>query len=187
MRNTEKALKGLALDSVTFISHENIEWPQCFSEDRKIFFYFSFFLSFFCFFVYLNMTEAAQQLNFEGHAMAGIDTFRNTFLIDSKRDTTTIADHINYQLSQYNNTVTAPPDSAITTFINNHAANNSDLIDRSNQNQVEHVLEWAPNKRYCRLNTLLGKGAFKVVHKAMDREEGYEVAWNVLHVRIQYL
>ncbi|KAG2206866.1 hypothetical protein INT47_007623 [Mucor saturninus] len=141
------------------------------------------------------MTEAAQQLNFEGHSMAGIDAFRSPFLLDSKRDTTSIADHINFQLSQYNNTIpvtaatttTNPgfvpaPDSAITTFINNHAANNSDLIDISNQNQVEHVLEWAPNKRYCRLNTLLGKGAFKVVHKAMDREEGYEVAWNVLHI-----
>ncbi|KAI7904326.1 kinase-like domain-containing protein [Cokeromyces recurvatus] len=49
-------------------------------------------------------------------------------------------------------------------------------------NHVEHVLEWSPNKRYCRLNTLLGKGAFKVVHKAMDSEEGYEVAWNVIHI-----
>ncbi|KAG2235986.1 hypothetical protein INT48_004316 [Thamnidium elegans] len=122
------------------------------------------------------MTEAAQP-NFEGATMTGLDGFRSTFLLE-KRDTT-IADHINFQLAQYNNNNT---DSAITAFINNHTANNSDLIDRSNQNQVEHVLEWSPNKRYCRLNTLLGKGAFKVVHKAMDREEGYEVAWNVLHI-----
>ncbi|KAI8051386.1 kinase-like domain-containing protein [Gilbertella persicaria] len=69
----------------------------------------------------------------------------------------------------------------MTAFINNHTSN-QDLIDRSNQNSVERVLEWSPNKRYCRLNTLLGKGAFKVVHKAMDLEEGYEVAWNVLHI-----
>ncbi|GAA5805775.1 kinase-like domain-containing protein [Helicostylum pulchrum] len=125
------------------------------------------------------MTEAAQP-NFEGGGttmMTGLDGFGSTFLLE-KRDTT-IADHINFQLAQYNTNST---DSAITAFINNHTANNSDLIDRSNQNQVEHVLEWSPNKRYCRLNTLLGKGAFKVVHKAMDLEEGYEVAWNVLHI-----
>jgi WNK lysine deficient protein kinase len=122
------------------------------------------------------------------------DLFRNSYLLDTnKRDTNhlsqgTIADHINYQLSQYdtgsilsNTTSTNTTESPITTFINNHTSNN-DLIDRSEQHQVEHVLEWSPNKRYCRLNTLLGKGAFKVVHKAMDREEGYEVAWNVLHV-----
>ncbi|OAD79736.1 hypothetical protein PHYBLDRAFT_14390 [Phycomyces blakesleeanus NRRL 1555(-)] len=48
---------------------------------------------------------------------------------------------------------------------------------------AEHVVAVSPNLRYGRLNTLLGKGAFKVVHKAIDREEGYEVAWNVLQVR----
>jgi hypothetical protein len=134
------------------------------------------------------MTETA---SFDGgHTITALDTYRNTFLAD-KRDIITqssIADHINYQLSQYTTvtagttSTTSASESPITTFINNHTANNNDLIDRSNQNQVEHVLEWSPNKRYCRLNTLLGKGAFKVVHKAMDLEEGYEVAWNVLHV-----
>ncbi|KAI7860537.1 kinase-like domain-containing protein [Circinella umbellata] len=34
--------------------------------------------------------------------------------------------------------------------------------------------------RYLRLNTLLGKGAYKVVYKAIDRQEGYEVAWNAM-------
>ncbi|CAO3655046.1 unnamed protein product [Mucor hiemalis] len=128
------------------------------------------------------MTEAAHQ--FDGHA---IDPFRNVFSLDGKRDPIpqgTIADHINYQLSQYDTSPlsTTSTESPITTFINNHTTNNNELIDISNQNQAEHVLEWSPNKRYCRLNTLLGKGAFKVVHKAMDREEGYEVAWNVLHI-----
>ncbi|KAI9028292.1 kinase-like domain-containing protein [Phycomyces nitens] len=47
---------------------------------------------------------------------------------------------------------------------------------------AEHVVAVSPNLRYGRLNTLLGKGAFKVVHKAIDREEGYEVAWNVLQI-----
>ncbi|KAF9181966.1 hypothetical protein BGZ51_005043, partial [Haplosporangium sp. Z 767] len=28
------------------------------------------------------------------------------------------------------------------------------------------------------LNTVLGKGAYKIVYKGIDREEGYEVAWN---------
>lgn len=30
------------------------------------------------------------------------------------------------------------------------------------------------------LNVILGKGAYKVVYKALDREEGVEVAWNCL-------
>jgi WNK lysine deficient protein kinase len=126
------------------------------------------------------MTEA-EQLSFDSHKMASMEAFRNPLLIMNDNNNnnnmpTTIADHINYQLSQidstYNNT--------IDTFIQNHTLN-QDLIDRTNQ-RVESVVEWSPNKRYCRLNTLLGKGAFKVVHKAMDLEEGYEVAWNVLHV-----
>lgn len=130
---------------------------------------------------------AAATHQFDGH-----DPFRNVFSADNKRDPippATIADHINYQLSQYEASPlsTTSTESSITTFINNHAANNNELIDISNQNQAEHVLEWSPNKRYCRLNTLLGKGAFKVVHKAMDREEGYEVAWNVLHVCLFYI
>lgn len=122
------------------------------------------------------MTEA--ELSFDSHKMAAMETFRNPlFIMNDNNNTPTIADHINYQLSQidssYNNT--------IDTFIQNHTLN-QDLIDKSNH-RVESVVEWSPNKRYCRLNTLLGKGAFKVVHKAMDLEEGYEVAWNVLHVK----
>ena len=30
---------------------------------------------------------------------------------------------------------------------------------------------------------MLGKGAFKIVWKAVDRDEGYEVAWNTFQVR----
>jgi WNK lysine deficient protein kinase len=36
------------------------------------------------------------------------------------------------------------------------------------------------------LNCVLGKGAYKVVYKAIDREEGYEVAWNCFQVRPFY-
>lgn len=32
------------------------------------------------------------------------------------------------------------------------------------------------------LNKILGKGAYKVVWKAIDKEEGIEVAWNCLQV-----
>lgn len=55
----------------------------------------------------------------------------------------------------------------------------SEIIDHD----VEKVVEVSPNQRYKRLNTVLGKGAYKIVYKAIDREEGYEVAWNVLQVR----
>ena len=32
------------------------------------------------------------------------------------------------------------------------------------------------------MNQVLGKGAYKIVYKAIDREEGYEVAWNTCQV-----
>lgn len=48
---------------------------------------------------------------------------------------------------------------------------------------TERVIEVSNNGRFAKLNTFLGKGAFKVVYKAIDREEGYEVAWNVLQVK----
>ncbi|KAI8929859.1 kinase-like domain-containing protein [Entophlyctis helioformis] len=48
-------------------------------------------------------------------------------------------------------------------------------VDRSD---TERVVEESPNRRYAKLNQILGKGAYKVVYKAIDREEGYEVAWN---------
>ena len=47
-----------------------------------------------------------------------------------------------------------------------------------------------PNNRYIKLNVLLGKGAYKVVYKGIDTEEGIEVAWNVCHVgvnKIEYM
>ncbi|OBZ83729.1 Serine/threonine-protein kinase pkpA [Choanephora cucurbitarum] len=134
------------------------------------------------------MTEA--QPAFDSHPITPVDTFRNNFIIDQNKDpvvtSSTIADHINYQLSQMDPTYTLEntnmmTDSPVASFIKNHTSS-QDLIDKSNINSVERVLEWSPNKRYYRLNTLLGKGAFKVVHKAMDLEEGYEVAWNVLHI-----
>ncbi|KAL2911526.1 hypothetical protein HK105_209015 [Polyrhizophydium stewartii] len=43
---------------------------------------------------------------------------------------------------------------------------------------AERVIEESPNRRYAKLNQILGKGAYKIVFKAIDREEGYEVAWN---------
>ncbi|EFJ47644.1 hypothetical protein VOLCADRAFT_61378 [Volvox carteri f. nagariensis] len=39
-------------------------------------------------------------------------------------------------------------------------------------------VEKSPNGRYIRYNILLGKGACKRVYKALDTEEGLEVAWN---------
>ncbi|KAI8985818.1 kinase-like domain-containing protein [Pilobolus umbonatus] len=56
----------------------------------------------------------------------------------------------------------------------------SEIIDQSGSHHIEEVTEVSPNERYLRLNTLLGKGAYKVVYKAIDREEGYEVAWNTI-------
>ncbi|KAI8149341.1 kinase-like domain-containing protein [Fennellomyces sp. T-0311] len=56
----------------------------------------------------------------------------------------------------------------------------NEIIDQSRSHDSEQVVESSENQRYVRLNTLLGKGAYKVVYKAIDREEGYEVAWNTM-------
>ncbi|KAI9475629.1 MAG: kinase-like domain-containing protein [Benjaminiella poitrasii] len=55
-----------------------------------------------------------------------------------------------------------------------------DINDQSGSHDSEKIVEVSPNERYIKLNTLLGKGAYKVVYKAIDREEGYEVAWNTM-------
>lgn len=59
---------------------------------------------------------------------------------------------------------------------------NTEIDERANKSDTERVIEVSNNGRFAKLNTFLGKGAFKVVYKAIDREEGYEVAWNVLQV-----
>ncbi|KAG0168728.1 signal transducing kinase of the PAK [Apophysomyces sp. BC1034] len=88
-------------------------------------------------------------------------------------DGPTIAQHINHHMDLNNSNEQQ----------HHHTGFHSqDLIDQSNHHTAEQVVALSPNGRYGRLNTLLGKGAFKVVHKAIDREEGYEVAWNVLQI-----
>ncbi|KAI8388452.1 kinase-like domain-containing protein [Radiomyces spectabilis] len=67
---------------------------------------------------------------------------------------------------------------SLTTRPPNSYAN--EIIDQSQSHDSEKVIEVSPNERYIRLNTLLGKGAYKVVYKAIDRDEGYEVAWNTM-------
>lgn len=48
---------------------------------------------------------------------------------------------------------------------------------------TEKIIEYGgPNNRYGKLNVILGKGAYKVVWKAIDIEEGIEVAWNSCQV-----
>ncbi|ORX95084.1 kinase-like protein [Basidiobolus meristosporus CBS 931.73] len=55
-------------------------------------------------------------------------------------------------------------------------------IDRSNDG-VEKTVEVGPKGRFTKLNTILGKGAYKMVYKAIDREEGLEVAWNCFQLK----
>ncbi|KAJ3020852.1 signal transducing kinase of the PAK [Thoreauomyces humboldtii] len=80
------------------------------------------------------------------------------------------------------------------------------LNTQDSRDDMERVMETSPNNRYAKVLILgrslaigvfcggwllrrtrigtnlqldvLGKGAYKVVYKAIDREEGYEVAWN---------
>lgn len=47
----------------------------------------------------------------------------------------------------------------------------------------EKIVEYGgPNNRYGKFNVILGKGAYKIVWKAIDLEEGIEVAWNSCQV-----
>lgn len=55
---------------------------------------------------------------------------------------------------------------------------NPEHIDLSNKHDSEQIVEISPNKRYAKLNCILGKGAYKTVYKAFDWEEGFEVAWS---------
>ncbi|KAJ8660563.1 hypothetical protein O0I10_003610 [Lichtheimia ornata] len=73
---------------------------------------------------------------------------------------------------------TSPDTYRPSTSSSSHKPGN-EVIDQSHSLDIEKVVEVSPDPgRYLRLNTLLGKGAYKVVYKAIDREEGYEVAWN---------
>jgi len=55
---------------------------------------------------------------------------------------------------------------------------NPEHIDLSNKHDSEQIVEISPNRRYAKLNCILGKGAYKTVYKAIDWEEGFEVAWS---------
>ncbi|KAF9411984.1 hypothetical protein BGZ94_001183 [Podila epigama] len=58
-----------------------------------------------------------------------------------------------------------------------HFPSFAEYVDHS-KHDPEKVVEVSPNGRYAKLNSVLGKGAYKIVYKGIDREEGYEVAWN---------
>jgi serine/threonine protein kinase len=62
----------------------------------------------------------------------------------------------------------------------------SDEFDSSsrggNIHEQERIIEYGGGSasQYAKLNTILGRGAYKTVWKGLDREEGIEVAWNIL-------
>ena len=44
------------------------------------------------------------------------------------------------------------------------------------------IIEESPNKRYMKYDDVIGTGAFKMVNKAFDTNEGIYVAWNTIHL-----
>ena len=110
------------------------------------------------------------------YSPSAVSTRKGSMSTSLLNGNTTIAQHINYHMAQMESPQEQQQQQQSTRSFS------GELIDHSNQHVAERVVEISPNKRYGRLNTLLGKGAFKVVHKAIDHEEGYEVAWNVLQV-----
>lgn len=67
-----------------------------------------------------------------------------------------------------------------------NSSNETDDYDSSSRSgghvqEQERIIEYGgPNSQYAKLNTILGRGAYKTVWKGLDREEGIEVAWNIL-------
>lgn len=91
-------------------------------------------------------------------------------------------DHHHPITALYPPPATSPPSTSVSSLRNMHD-NNGTIIDQSRAHDSERVIEVSPDPgRYLRLNSLLGKGAYKIVYKAIDREEGYEVAWNAMQV-----
>ncbi|ORE11811.1 kinase-like protein [Rhizopus microsporus var. microsporus] len=111
------------------------------------------------------------------------NTTNNLHVKFSTENTNEPIEYSNYYAPLQNNEVIPNDYPTRTSFrIDNpygiHPPN--EIIDQSSSRDSEKVVEISPNERYVRLNTLLGKGAYKVVYKAIDREEGYEVAWNTM-------
>ena len=48
------------------------------------------------------------------------------------------------------------------------------------EKKASKILEEDPSGRFVKLKGVLGKGAFKTVHRGFDREEGVEIAWNIV-------
>ncbi|CAO3571045.1 unnamed protein product [Mortierella alpina] len=52
--------------------------------------------------------------------------------------------------------------------------------DMADDSENDAPLETDPTGRYQRCDEVLGEGAYKLVYRACDLEEGNEVAWNQL-------
>jgi serine/threonine protein kinase len=86
------------------------------------------------------------------------------------------------------NYVTSPTQSNPSSQLNSPSENSNqepEDFDASNRGghlqEQERIIEYGgPNSQYAKLNTILGRGAYKTVWKGLDREEGIEVAWNIL-------
>lgn len=58
----------------------------------------------------------------------------------------------------------------------------SSLI-HSYPNNKNEVVEVSPKGRFFRFNDLLGSGAYKMVFRGLDNDQGCEVAWNSISLR----
>ena len=89
----------------------------------------------------------------------------------------------------------ASPSASALSPLNSPVANQNETVtissteneefDASNRGghvqEQERIIEYGgPSSQYAKLNTILGRGAYKTVWKGLDREEGIEVAWNIL-------
>ncbi|KAI0225231.1 hypothetical protein L0F63_003273 [Massospora cicadina] len=84
-----------------------------------------------------------------------------------------------YQLPSLGEAMFTPPNESSRAT----SLDGLDTLITTSKLTAEKITELGPRGRYAKLNVLLGKGAYKLVYKGLDRDEGYEVAWNCFQVR----
>ncbi|KAI9321048.1 kinase-like domain-containing protein [Dichotomocladium elegans] len=115
----------------------------------------------------------------EGSQEEDMDRFKNYYAPLATTQSLDSPEDSDRPLYTYSSNTRSLP-STIDQYGGFPTSHTNEIIDQSQSHDSEQVVEVSQNQRYVRLNTLLGKGAYKVVYKAIDREEGYEVAWNTM-------
>ena len=56
--------------------------------------------------------------------------------------------------------------------------------DNEDNEQQNKAIEHSTKGRFCRFADELGRGAYKIVSKGLDKETGREIAWNAINLQM---